>query len=62
MRAVRIAFASRPEPKSAPMASAIGYIIAAAAVLEIQSETKAVASITPRTTRRAVPPTRDTIA
>jgi hypothetical protein len=57
MRAVRRLSASFDAPKSAPTASAIGYIIAVVAVFEIQSEMNAVASMTPNTTRRppAVP-------
>ena len=38
------------------MATVMGNIIAAVAVFEIQSETNAVATITPSTTRRALVP------
>jgi hypothetical protein len=62
MRAVRMRAASSPSPKSAPMARTIGYIIAAVAVFEIQSEMKAVATITPSTTRRPPTPIAATIA
>ena len=61
MRAVRVASAAGPAPNRAPTASAIGYNIAAVAVFEIHMEMRAVANMTPKTTRRPLPPMDSTI-
>ncbi len=61
MSAVRRRRGPSPSPKRSPIASAIGYIIAAVAVFEIHIEMNPVASITPSTMRRPPEPIAPTI-
>ncbi len=61
MSAVRVRSAAVPAPNSAPIASAIGYIIAAVAVFEIHMDMNPVASMTASTARLAPPPIPETM-
>ena len=62
MSAVRRLAASFDTPNRAPIASAIGYIMAVVAVFEIHIEMTPVATMTPRTTRLPLKPIALTIA